>query len=68
MFDSMIMSYGLKTIAVKMVVQLTNGLKVNIDYNPYGKLISRMLGLTNPPLRTDEISIVIRAHTFFKLV
>lgn len=51
-----------------MVVQLTNGLKVNIDHNPYGKLISRMLGLTNPPLRTDEISIVIRAHTFFKLV
>jgi hypothetical protein len=68
MFDTMIMSYGLKTIAVKVLVQLTNGIKEGIDNNPFGKLISRMLGLANPPLRADEISIVIRAHTFFKLV
>jgi hypothetical protein len=27
-----------------------------------------MLGLALPPMRLDEIQVVIRAHTFFKIV
>ena len=68
MFESMIMSYGLQNIAVKMCIQLTNGLKETTNDYPYGRLLTRMLGMTNPPLRLDEVRIVIRAHTFFKLV
>ena len=31
-------------------------------------MMNRLLGLALPPMRLDEIQIVIRAHTFFKLV
>ena len=68
LFESMIMSYGLQSLAVKMCIQLTNGLKESTNDYPYGNLLTRMLGMSNPPLRLDEVRIVIRAHTFYKLV
>ena len=49
-------------------MQLTNGLKENQKGNPFAHLMNRLLGLALPPMRLDEIQIVIRAHTFFKLV
>lgn len=68
MYDSMIMQYGLQQIAIKVLCQLTNGLKQEQEQNQFAHMMYRLLGLALPPMRLDEIAIVVRAHTFFKLV
>lgn len=66
MFYTMLMQYGLQTLAVKTLIQLSNGLKKAQATLPFAHLLTQMLGMGVPPLRLDEIGIVIRSHLFFK--
>jgi hypothetical protein len=66
LYDNILMQYGLKTIAIKNIVQLCNGIKaIN---SPYSNYMMRMIGLVGPQLRKDEINIILRCHSFFKEV
>ena len=68
MFDSMLMQYGLYNIAIKILMQMVNGLKVMTSNTPFGYLIAQVCGLALPKLRQDEVQITLRCHTFFKIV
>ena len=68
MYDVMIMKFGLQSIAIKTLIQLTNGLNFESKANPYAHSLSNMLGMAVPPYRLDEIQIVLRSHMFFKMV
>jgi hypothetical protein len=67
MYDACIMQKGLQSIAVKTLMQLTNGLNRH-RRKPYAAMMTKMIGLAPPPLRLDEIQVVLRAHLFFKMV
>eukprot|EP00347_Sterkiella_histriomuscorum_P023774 403333433 len=67
MYDSLLMQYGLKTIANKNIIMINNGLK-SFEQYPYGNLISRILGISEPYFMRDSVSIIVRAHLFFKEV
>lgn len=66
LYDHMVMKYGLQSIAIKLIIQMSNGL--NITKEPFAHLITRMLGLALPQLKLDEVQIVLRSHLFFKMV
>ena len=68
MFDVMLMKYGLPSIAIKTLIQMTNGLSFEKKSNPYAHALSNMLGLAEPAYQKDEIQIVLRSHMFFKMV
>ncbi|CDW83377.1 UNKNOWN [Stylonychia lemnae] len=67
LYDSLLMQYGLKTIANKNIIQMNNGLKL-FTGTPFGSLIMRILGLQEPFMLKDQVSIVVRSHLFFKEV
>lgn len=68
MYDSMIMRFGLQSIAIKTLIQMSNGLNSTKRKMQFAHLLNKMLGLGIPPLRLDEIQIVLRTHIFFKIV
>ena len=41
---------------------MCNGLAHFELNNKYAKLLNRLLGLTTPPLRNDEIQVVLKSH------
>ena len=55
MFDAMIMSYGLQTIAIKVLMQMSNGINAVKANARWAFLLNRMLGLGPPLMRKDEI-------------
>lgn len=61
------MHYGLYSIAMKVLMQLVNGLRSVDSTTPWGFMIAQSCGLVKPPLRADEIKILLRGHTFFKV-
>ena len=68
MYDVMIMKFGLQSIAIKTLIQMTNGLNYEMKSNPFAHTLSNMIGMAVPPYRLDEIQIVLRSHMFFKMV
>ncbi|CDW83979.1 UNKNOWN [Stylonychia lemnae] len=54
LYDSILMQYGLKTIAVKNVIQLCNGLKVQ-QSQAYANYLGRIIGILPPSLDRDQI-------------
>ena len=68
MYDVMLFKYGLPSLAIKTLIQMTNGLSFEMKKNPYAHTLSNMLGLAQPPYTQDEIQIVLRSHMFFKMV
>ena len=68
MFDSMIMRFGLQSLAIKTLIQMSNGLNVEQRNNPFAHMLNKMMGMATPPLRLDEIQVVLRSHIFFKMV
>ena len=64
----MIMKFGLQSLAIKTLIQMSNGLKAEQTKSQFAHLMNKMLGLAVPPLRLDEIQIVLRTHAFFKHV
>lgn len=68
MYDFMIMRFGLQSIAIKTLIQMTNGLTIEQKINPWAHTLSNMIGMASPPYRLDEIQIVLRTHLFFKMV
>ena len=68
MYDVMIMKFGLQSIAIKSLIQMTNGLSLESKKNPFAHTLANMLGMAVPPFRLDEIQIVLRCHMFFKMV
>ena len=68
MYDVMIMKFGLQSIAIKTLIQMTNGLNYEMKQNPFAHSLSNMIGMAAPPYRLDEIQIVLRSHMFFKMV
>ena len=66
MYDCMIMRYGLQSIAIKTLIQLTNGLNFE-KKSPFAHTLSNMIGMAVPPFRLDEVQIVLRSHLFFKM-
>jgi hypothetical protein len=68
MYDSLIMQYGLYNIAIKVLMQLVNALKLMDHNSPWGYSVAQTLGLALPRLRNDEVQIMLYSHTFFKLV
>lgn len=68
MYDSLLMQYGLYQISIKILMQLSNGIKLVKDVQPFGFLLKQVLGLSEKSLRSDEVQTIIRCHTFFKLV
>ena len=55
MYDVMIMKFGLQSIAIKSLIQMTNGLTMESKKNPFAHTLSNMLGMAVPPYRLDEI-------------
>ena len=55
LYDSMIMRFGLQSIAIKTLIQMSNGLKEVQGRMLFAHLLNKMLGLGVPPLRLDEI-------------
>ena len=47
---------------------MSNGLKEVQSKMMFAHLLNKMLGLGVPPLRLDEIQIVLRTHIFFRNV
>ena len=68
MYDVMIMKFGLQSIAIKTLIQLTNGLTFEMKTCPFAHTLSNMIGMAVPPYRLDEIQIVLRSHLFFIMV
>jgi len=68
MYDVMIMRFGLSSIAIKTLIQMTNGLDFELKSNPFAHTLSNMIGMAIPPFRLDEIQIILRSHLFFKMV
>ena len=68
MYDVMIMKFGLQSIAIKTLIQMTNGLNFELKNSPFAHTLSNMIGMAVPPYRLDEIQIVLRSHLFFKMV
>lgn len=64
MFNTVLMQYGMPQITIKVLMQLSNGLKI-ANKERYSCLLNRCLGLVIPPLRIDEVQIIIRSHAFF---
>ena len=62
------MKFGLQSIAIKTLIQMTNGLNFEMKHNPFAHTLSNMIGMAVPPYRLDEIQIVLRSHLFFKMV
>ena len=54
-YDSMIMKFGLQSIAIKTLIQMSNGLNAAQNKCLYAHLMNKMLGMGIPPLRLDEI-------------
>ena len=55
MYDVMIMRFGLQSIAIKTLIQLTNGLNLEMKSNPFAHTLSNLIGMAAPPYRLDEI-------------
>ena len=55
MYDVMIMRFGLQSIAIKTLIQLTNGLDMEKKTKPFAHTLSNMIGMAVPPYRLDEI-------------
>jgi hypothetical protein len=68
MYDSLLMQYGLYQISIKVLMQLSNGLQQINEDQQFGYLLRQMLGFSDKQLRVDEVQIIVRCHTFFKLV
>ena len=68
MYDVMIMKFGLQSIAIKTLIQMTNGLNMEMGKSPFAHTLSNMIGMAVPPYRLDEIQIVLRSHLFFQMV
>ena len=68
MYDVMIMKFGLQSIAIKTLIQMTNGLNLEMKTSPFAHTLSNMIGMAVPPYRLDEIQIVLRSHLFFRMV
>ena len=66
-YDAVVMSKGLPSIAAKTLYLMTNGLRTNAK-KPYAAIVNRMLGFNSSPFRIDETQQVIRCHMLFKLV
>ena len=45
---------------------MTNGLKYE-NKKPYAEHLQKMLGMALPPLRLDEIQVVLRCHMIFRM-
>ena len=41
-------------------------MKTTMD-EPFGFMLSRLINLNNPPLRVDEIDLITKCHTFFRI-
>ena len=67
LYDNAIMQYGFQSIAIKVLMQLVNGLKKMTVDVPYGNRLAQTLGLSGTKLREDEINVILYSHTFFKL-
>eukprot|EP00347_Sterkiella_histriomuscorum_P001583 403371470 len=65
LYDSILMQYGLKTIAVKNVVQLCNGLKMN-QQQKYAAYLGRLIGVISPQLEKDQNEVILKSLVFFK--
>ena len=68
MYDVMIMKFGLQSIAIKTLIQMTNGLTFEMKANPFAHTLANMIGMAVPPYRLDEVQIVLRSHLFFRMV
>ena len=44
---------------------MCNGLAALEDDHAYAKILMRMLGMTTPLYRYDEVQVVLKAHQFF---
>ena len=55
LYDHMIMRFGLQSLAIKTLIQMSNGLKEVQGRMLFAHLLNKMLGLGVPPLRLDEI-------------
>jgi len=59
LYDSILMQYGLKTIAIRNIVQLCNGvhhlfpMKNTISNETYVKELGRIIGMRNPAYNKD---------------
>jgi hypothetical protein len=53
MYDSMIMQYGIMNIAIKVLMQLVNGLKTIDPQERWGYFVAQSMGLLQPPMTTD---------------
>ena len=62
------MKFGLQSIAIKTLIQMTNGLNLEMKTSPFAHTLSNMIGMAVPPYRLDEIQIVLRSHLFFRMV
>ena len=58
----------MQSIAIKTLIQMTNGLNFEMKTSPFAHTLSNMIGMALPPYRLDEIQIVLRSHLFFKMV
>ena len=68
-YDRSLEQYGLYTKSAKVIVQMCQGLATTesqIDQKiNYSNILMRMVGMTVPPYRNDEASVVIKSHQFF---
>ena len=52
MYDSMLMQYGLYSIAIKVLMQMVNGLRSLTPNTPFGYMIAQVCGLALPKIET----------------
>ena len=70
LYDQILMQYGLKSIAVKNILQLANGIKNSqtTGLGEYAVVFGRMLGITQPAFEKDQTAFVVKTFYFFKEV
>lgn len=66
-YEQSLIAFGQQTRCNQNLVMMVNGLNQFEESNAYAKILNRLLGMTMPPLRNDEIQVVLKSHQFFTL-
>ena len=55
LYDQSLLKFGKYSLSAENIVKMCNGLTSLEDDDPYAKVLLRIMGMTVPPFRFDEI-------------
>ena len=65
LYDQSLLKFGKYSLSAENIVKMCNGLTSLEDDDPYAKVLLRIMGMTVPPFRFDEIQVVLKSIQFF---